>query len=113
MKKKLKSEQVNILFRFLIFLNLNLDDLVWKHKQQGLFLCGGSGTLYPGSCPPVTCPMNHWEPVIRSPLEFYYIKIEFIPTVGCDKTDNSGKKCKFTTNKGGNHVDFRYHACIF
>lgn len=48
-----------------------------------------------------------------SPLEFYYIKIDFISTVGCDKTDISGNKCKVTTKKGGNHPAFKYHTCIF
>ena len=48
---------------------------------------------------------------MTSPLEFYYIRIDFIPTVGCDKTDKSGNKCKATTNMGGRYL--RGHTCIF
>ena len=55
--------------------------------------------------------LNLISDAMTSPLEFYYIKIDFIPEVGCEKTDNSGNKCKFITNKGGRYLGG--HTCIF
>ena len=117
--KRLKSEQVYIFLYNSYLFNLILDDLGWKHKPgYNPTFCGRktscttiTSSLHKGPNPPSTCPYDHWEPVTRSPLEFYYIKIDFIPILDCEKLDNSGNKCKFTTNKGGRAL--KYHTCMF